>query len=174
MAKNKHLLSIIYLLLIFAGLTHISCGKKSDERLIVDTLQSLADRAEDNEIGEFLTFISVQYSDQEGRSKKEIREVLDRYLSRYQGIVIHVLENKISSLEPPLATIHVDTALSHGAAKLMRKLVRVGTRFYRFHLTMEKEEQIWRVKEASWQQIPANELYPESSRQIRKIFPDVF
>ena len=174
MEKNNALSPIICLLLLSFIVIQFGCGKKSDERLIIDTLNNMADKAEDKKIEEVFALISGQYTDHEGRSKTEMKEILEKYLNRYKGIVIYVLESKIPSLDPPHAKVHVDVALSHGAAKMMRKLVRVGTTFYRFHLDMAKEDLTWRVKEASWKRISADELYPESSSLINKIFPDVF
>lgn len=174
MVKKRKTISIIYLVLISLIVFQADCSKQSEEDVIVETLEKLADRAEDKEIEEVLSLISIKYSDQENRSKKEIRELVEKYLARYQGIVIHLLQNKIQLMEVNQAAVQVDVALSHGAAKLMRQLVRVGTTFYRFHLTMHKEETIWRVRDASWERVSVNELYPESRERINRIFPDVF
>jgi hypothetical protein len=74
----------------------------------------------------------------------------------------------------PEAEIEIEVALSSGAAKIFRKAVRYAGQFYRFNIKLEKEEETWKCKTASWKYITLEELFPESFKILKKLFPNAF
>lgn len=141
--------------------------------MIRDAVDEIGDYAENRDIEGVLSCVSIDYTDDEGRTYADIEELLTEYFDRYRGIVVNVLGTNITKIEMPEAEIETELALSSGAAKLFRKAVRYTGQFYRFNLTLVKEGEKWRCKYAYWEVIPLEDLLPESLKIIKKIFPNI-
>jgi hypothetical protein len=162
------LLCIFSLCLILVG-----CSGKTEKDRILDTVEKIGDFAEDRDLDGILGFLSVDYSDEEGRTAPDIAELLEKYLEQYRGIAVNMLATKVQSIELPNAEIDTEVSLSSGAAKAFRKLVRFSGRLYRFNLKLVKEDKTWKLKSASWMSMTLEELFPESAKILREIFPNI-
>ncbi len=161
--------AIFVLVFILSG-----CGGKSEQDLIRDTVAKIGNYAESRNGPGILYYLSDDYSDDEGRTPEDIGELLEKYFDRYRGIVVNVLGTKIVSLKVPEAEIETEVALSSGAAKIFRKAVRYASEFYRFNLSLVKEGETWKCRRASWENLTLQELFPESTKILRKLFPQLF
>lgn len=150
----------------------ISCGK-SEEEILLETIEEIGRYAENRDIDGVLRHISPVYSDDEGHSFEDIQEMMNEYFDKYRGIVVNLLATKIIKLEFPNAEIQTEVALSSGAAKLFRKAVRYSGRFYRFKVKLVKEKEMWKCTSASWEQIDLKDLLPESLKIIKELFPQI-
>jgi hypothetical protein len=171
--KNKGIIFFIFTGLLFSVVL-FQCKGKSEEDLLQETVEKIGDNAEARELSGILHYIAEDYSDEEGRTLEEVKTLLETYLQGYRGIAVNALGTKILSLTVPEAELETDVALSSGAAKLFRKAVRYAGQFYRFKMTWIKKEETWKCKSASWRSITLEELFPESSKILEKLFPGTF
>ncbi|MCK4761919.1 MAG: hypothetical protein KAW12_06950 [Candidatus Aminicenantes bacterium] len=171
-SRNTYLVGFVLVLFVLSSF-FFYCGK-SEEDTILETVDKIGDYTEDRDMDGLLDFISADYSDDEERTYADIEELVKKHFDRSRGIVVNVLVTKITTLAVPEAELETELALSSGAAKLFRKAVRYSGRFYRFRLSLVKEGEVWRCKKAHWEQIYLHELFPESVKLMKKLFPNLF
>lgn len=177
--KNKIFFYFGCVVVFIVGLSLFSaiffnCSGKSEKDLLLETVDKIGDYAESRDMEGILLYVSDDYSDDENRTIDDIEELLGKYFDRYRGIVVNVLGTRVLHVTVPEAEIEIEVALSSGAAKIFRKAVRYAGQFYRFNLEFEKEEEIWKCKTASWKYITLDELFPESFKILKKLFPNAF
>jgi len=177
--RNRKVLYSIYLLFVctiisIASLSFFSCAGKSEEDLLLETIDKIGDYAEDRDSEGILLYLSGEYNDQEGRNFADIEKLLNTYLGKYRGIAVNLLAKKITAFDIPDAEVEVEVSLSSGAAKLFRKALRYSGQFYRFNLEFVKKREKWECISASWKYIPLDELFPESFKILKKLFPGSF
>lgn len=160
---------VIACLLSFA-LFFTSCVKKTEEDLILEFMDRISRYAEKKDIDSIMMNLAYDYSDFEERDKWEAKGMIDGYFKQYRGIVIHVLSTRIEEISLPEAFVQSEVALSSGAAKVFRKLVRFSTENYRLTLKLIKREERWQIQHAEWKYVTLDELYPESLTIFNKIF----
>lgn len=159
---------IVYVLLF--ALFFTSCVKKTEEDLILEFMERIGKYAEKKDIDSLMMNLANDYSDFEGRDKWEAKELVDGYFQQFRGIVIHMLSTRVDEINPPEAFVQSEVALSSGAAKVFRKLVRFSTENYRLNIKLVKRDEIWQIQHAEWRYITLDELYPESLTLFNKIF----
>lgn len=158
-------------LLLFSLL--ISCGGRSDRELIMELMDDIGKFAEKKDVDNLMKNFSDSYSDFQGRRKRGTQEMLEDYFKLYRGIVIHMLSTRIDFVSGPEASIHTEVALSSGPAKVLRKLVKYSNENYHLTIKLVKKEGTWKIRYAEWKYVSLEELYPESTAILRKIFPDI-
>jgi hypothetical protein len=146
-------LACLSVLLVFAG-----CGGKSDEGMILKLVKELGHYAEMKDVPNIMIHLDDDYTDFEGRNKKETENTIREYFAQYRGIVINLLGTQVEDMIPPEAAVQSDIALSSGAAKALRQLVRVSTDNYRLNLKLIKIGEGWKIRYAEWRPIGLNEL----------------
>ncbi len=147
-----------------------SCIPKTEEDLILEFMEEISRYAEKKDLDSIMMNLAYDYSDFEGRDKQKSRQMIDGYFKQYKGIVIHVLSAQVEEIRLPEASIVSDVALSSGAAKVFRKLVKYSTENYRLTLRLIKRDERWQVQYAEWKYITFDELFPESVTIFNKIF----
>jgi len=161
---------IIIISVLFLAFFFISCGQKTDEDLILEFMERISRYAEKKDIDGIMMNLAYDYSDFEGRDKWEAKGMIDGYFKQYRGIVIHVLSTRIEEINLPEAFVQSEVALSSGAAKVFRKLVRFSTENYRLTIRLVKRDDRWQIQHAKWKYVTLDELYPESLTIFNKIF----
>lgn len=151
-----------------------SCRQTSDEDLILDMFDRLAEMAEKRDIGAMMEFFADDFTDFEGRDKTGLRELLSDYIRGRMGIVVHRLSSRVEDLNSARATLRADVALSSGGAEALRRLVRISPDIYRLRIELVKEDENWRVRYAEWSGISLGELFPESLSAMKELFPNLF
>ncbi|NIM14511.1 MAG: hypothetical protein GTO45_21030 [Candidatus Aminicenantes bacterium] len=149
-----------------------NCSGKTEEELLLEAVDKIGEYAENRDISGLLSYVSDEYADDEGRTLEDIEKLVQRYLELYRGIVVNLLGKKIIYVTAPDAEIEAEVGLSSGAAKIFRKAVRYSGQFYRFKLVLVKEDEQWKVKKASWENISQGDLLPESVEIIKELFPN--
>jgi hypothetical protein len=155
-------------LLICLGLTF--CRKKTEEDLILETVDRIIGLAEKKDIGAIMTYFAADFSDFEGRDREGLRSLLSDYFSGRTGIVVHRLSRRVNSLESGRASLQTEVALSSGRAEALRRLIRVSPDIYRITIELAKEEDRWLIRFAEWSYVNLDELFPESLAIFKKIF----
>lgn len=160
---------VIVCLLSFA-LFLTSCVKKTEEDLILEFMERIGKYAEKKNIDSLMVNLADDYTDFEGRDKWEAKKLIDGYFQQYRGIVIHMLSTRVDEIDLPEASVQSEVALSSGAAKVFRKLVRFSTENYRLSIKLVKRDERWQIQHAEWRYVTLDELYPESLTLFNKIF----
>jgi hypothetical protein len=154
-------------------LSVLACGKPSDESAIRALLEESVARAEKKDPGGLMEFFAADYVDFQGRDRAGTLRLITDYLDRYRGVVIHLLGVRVGAVGPDgRASIDCEVSLSHGAAEVLRRLIRYTGEYYRFRFDLRKTGPAeWRFTFAEWQSIGLGELFPESLDVLKKLFP---
>ena len=147
-----------------------SCIQKTEEDLILEFMDEISRYAEKKDLDSVMMNLAYDYSDFEGRDKQKSKEMIDGYFMQYRGIVIHVLSTQVEEINMPEASIVSEVALSSGAAKVFRKLVKLSTENYRLNIKLIKRNEKWQIRHAEWRYVTFDELFPESLTIFNKIF----
>lgn len=172
--KSRLQKSIVSLFIFVVASFFSFCRVKTDEELILDLMEEVGRFAEKKDIASIMKNLADDYTDFEGRNKRQTQDMIHEYFDRYRGIVIHMLSSRIDEIAPPEAFIQTEVALSSGAAKVFRKLVRFSTDNYRFKIKLIKRNDAWQIQYAEWRYVTLEELYPESLSILKKVFPGVW
>jgi hypothetical protein len=135
----------------------------------METIDGISEAAEQRDVNALLSFVSASYTDEKERTYEDIKKLVDENLSRFQGIVAKILATEIITLQLPQATVKTDALFSSGAAKIFRKLLNFTGTYYQFNLDLIKEDNIWKIKSASWERIALEDLLPESTDIIKEL-----
>lgn len=164
--RTRPFITLLFLLAFFL----VSCGGKTDEDLILELMDKIGSYAEKKDVESIMAYLAYDYSDFEGRDKWEAKEMVEEYFRQYRGIVIHVLSTRIIEINTPEASVETEVALSSGAARVFRRLVRFSTENYRLKIDLIKRNERWLVQFAEWRYVTFDELFPESLTIFNKIF----
>jgi len=151
------------------------CGTPSEEARVKEFLKKSVALAEKREVGALMENFSPDYSDFEGRDKAGAERLIGAYLGRFRGIVIHLLSSRVDEPGPDgRVAVECEMSFSHGAAEVLRKLIRYTGEYYRFRFDLDKTGKgEWRFAYAEWQPVDLLDLFPESREILRKLFPDL-
>jgi hypothetical protein len=151
------------------------CGTPSEEARIKELLKDSVARAEKKDVGALAKFFAPDYVDFEGRDTETTVDLVKEYLARYRGVVVHLLGARVESIDPEgQAAVECEVSLSHGAAEVLRKLIRYTGEYYHFRLELRKAEGgEWRYTYAEWRSIDLTDLFPESLAVLKKLFPEL-
>jgi len=152
-----------------------ACGTPSEEARIKGLLKESVALAEKREIRALMEFFAPDYADFEGRDTEATVRLITDYLDGFRGVVIHLLGARVGSIGPDgRASVECEVSLSHGAAEVLRKLIRYTGEYYRFRFELVRSVRgDWRFAYAEWQSIGLLDLFPESLEILRKLFPDL-
>ena len=168
--KNHFQKAFISLFIISLTFFFISCAANTDEELIFGLMGDIDEYTEKKDIESIMMLLADNYTDFQRRDKSQTKDMIQQYFDQYRGIVIHVLSTQIDEINPPEASIRTDIAMSSGAAKVLRKVVRFSTDNYRLKLRLIKRDESWQIKYAEWRYVSLDELFPESLSILQKIF----
>ena len=168
---KRHFRKSLFSLFVFGmALFLIFCAAKTDEELIIELTEDLGEFTEKKDIEGIMMMLADDYTDFQRRNRSQTRDMIQHYFDQYRGIVIHVLSTQIDEISTPQASIQTEIAMSSGAAKVLRKLVRFSTDNYRLKMKLIKREERWQIQYAEWRYVSLDELFPESLSILQKIF----
>ncbi len=159
--------------LLVVGLLGPACGGPSEEARIREVIETAAARAEKRDVEGLKGFLAADYEDGKGRDREATARLVAGYLQRYRGVVVHVLGARVGEIGPDgRASIEFEIALSHGAAEMLRRLIRWSGETYRLEAELRKDDRgDWRLVYADWDEIPLAGLFPESLAVLKELFP---
>jgi len=151
----------------------MSCGAPSDEARIRGLLKESVAAAERKDTDALRSSFAPDYADFEGRDMEGTLRLITDHLDRYRGAVIHLLGSRLEAIDPDgRASMTCEVSLSHGAAEVLRKLIRITGEYYRFRIDLRKTaDREWRFVYAEWRSIGLPDLFPESLAILKKLFP---
>jgi len=151
----------------------VACGTPSDEARIRGLLKEAVALAEHKDTQGFRGLFAPDYADFEGRDVDGTLRLITEYLDTYKGVVVHLLGARVGDIQSEgRASVECEVSLSHGAAEVLRKLIRYTGEYYRFEIEVRKTGSgEWRFAQAEWQSIGPADLFPESLEILKKLFP---
>ena len=164
-----------FILTVLLAGPSVSCKKeKSEQEMIQEMIAELGHLAEIKDVDGIMIHIADDYKDFRGRDWLGTERMIKDYFLTYKGIAVNMLGNHVDEIVEGVAAAQLEVALSSGAAKLFRKLIRYSTDIYRIKIEMVKTEGRWKICYAEWRYVGLEELLPESMRILKKLFPDMF
>jgi len=145
--------------------------EKTEQERIKEIIESVEKYVEKKYVASILDLLSHDFVDMEDRTKTELEELLIKYYERHSGIVIHILGTRFLNIGNTRAEVETEVSLSSGAARFFRKIVKYYGETYRFNLTLVRINRQWKIHYAEWRYINLEELFPESFKILKKIFP---
>jgi hypothetical protein len=164
----------LFLALIICAWLYPSCRQKTEEDIVLDTIDSLARLAEKRDLEAIMAHFTDGFTDFEGRDKNGLRQLLSSYFDGRTGIVAHRLGHRMIGIGAGQATLETEVALSSGGAQALRRLVRISPDIYRLRIDLSKDGEKWLIHYAEWASISQGEIFPESLDEIKKIFPRIW
>lgn len=167
--KKGHWLLILWLAILVVN-SH--CGKgKSEADRIEEMFAEIARQVEEENTANLVHYLSEDFSDFEDRTREDISDLVEQYFQRHQNIVFHLLSTKVIFIRGLEAEVEAEISLSSGAAKMFRRLIKFSGQLYRFNLELVKIQDDWKIAYAEWRYITIEQLFPESFKVLKKIFP---
>jgi len=150
-----------------------SCGKPSDESRIRELLERTVALAEKKDAAGLRDLFTPDYRDFQGRDAEGTLKLITGYLDRYSHIVIHLLAARVGEAGPDgLTSVECEVSLSHGAAEVLRRLIRYSGEYYSFRMDVRRDGSgEWRFTAAEWRSIGLVELSPEALTVLKKLCP---
>lgn len=151
------------------------CGGPSEEGRVRETVSKAAARAEKRDLEGLGRYLDAGFESGDGRDKAGTLALVAGHLERRRGVVVHVLGCRVTGIDPAgRASAEFEVALSHGAAEVLRKLIRWSGTYYRFAAELVRDAAgEWRFAAAEWEEIPLTDLFPESLAVLKELFPDI-
>ena len=164
------LAALLALVAVAAG-----CGGPSEEDRVRETVSKAAARAEKRDLEGLGRYLDAGFESGDGRDKAGTLALVAGHLERRRGVVVHVLGCRVTGIDPAgRASAEFEVALSHGAAEVLRKLIRWSGTYYRFAAELVRDAAgEWRFAAAEWEEIPLTDLFPESLAVLKELFPDI-
>ena len=130
-------------------------------------------RAEKRDVAGLMELFTPDYRDVRGRDRAATARLIQDYLDSYRGVVVHVLGARVGAVgDDGTAAVECEVALSHGAAEVLRKLIRFTGEYYRFRIEVRRTgASNWGFTSAEWESIGLADLFPESLDLLKKLFP---
>lgn len=164
----------IYITILVISLIFVNCNTSSGRSDVEEVIYSAVSAAEEKDVGKFMKIISIEYMDDEERTKSDIREKIETYLNRFRGISVNILNIKTVKKSMSSAEVITEISFSSGIGKIFSKIVNSYGEVYRFNVLMSRGSKSWVVTSADWSWMSLDEIYPESLKVLRELFPNTF
>ena len=149
-----------------------SCRSRTEQEILADEIDDMAARVEKKDSRGLVAHLADDYRDFEGRDRTQTEAMAEEYFSRYRSIKIKLLSSRIAMGEAGAATAEIEVSLYSGLASALRKGIGFSGENYRVSCLFRKGRE-WRVHEARWEYVPLENLFPESLKVLRELFPDL-
>lgn len=171
---RRHRRLLPFFVLAVIAVVSLDCRPPSEESRIREFVKETTAQAAKGHLRAVMDRLADDYQDFEGRDKAATESLIRDYLGR-GGIVIHLLSTRVEAVDPGgKASLRAEAMLSSGAAEVFRKLIRYAGECYRFEIRLRKGPRgDWLVEWAAWEPVPLTDLFPESLRILKKLFPDL-
>lgn len=159
--------------LVAAVLLAPACRAPSEEARILGLLEEAVNKASKRDLAGLMALCAPDYADFEGRDAAGTRGLVAGFFDHYRGVIIHLLGARVGEARGDgLVPVECEVSLSHGAAEVLRKLIRYAGTFYRFRFELRREPRTgWRFVSAAWEEVGLTGLFPESLDVLKDLFP---
>lgn len=143
------------LIIILSCLILVACASDptSPEQQVRKSLLAMEAAAQERSMSGFMPYISDDYSDHQGNNKDALKRLLQLLFLRNQKINIFTFIKSID-INNGLAKVEISAAMTSRDVDLSQETNRLKADTQRFSITLSpnKNNEIWLVQSASWQQ----------------------
>lgn len=169
---NCWLKKALVLTVLLAGFFFHYCRQKTSEDQIKELIKKIGTYVEQKDADKIMMYVDADYSDFKSRDKSKTKAMLNQYFSQYKGIAINFLSTRVKMIDSSEAEVQTEIALSSGAAKIFRKLVKISTDNYRLRMKLIKKDSSWLIQYAEWRYVSLDELFPvKKNKKTKKRAP---
>lgn len=165
MQQALSLKSLPMRLLIILGLWGLlflgGCSNESPEDQVRLFIKTAEDAVENNEIGDVREMISESYSDDKGRTKKDIIRYLSYQLLRKRSIHLFTSIDTITIVSENQAKVNLFVAMTGQPVESASILPQLHADIYRFDLNLQKEDGDWLLVTSMWQPAIIDDIFTE-------------
>jgi hypothetical protein len=131
--------------------------ERTDEQLIQALLEDAARAAEEKRVGDAVEGVSERFQGS-GLDKRGVKQLVAFHVLRGQWVSVSVAGARVR-VEGARARASVDAVLARasGKGKSLAALLPGEASAHRFDLALEREDDGWRVVEASWRPVPVGD-----------------
>ena len=136
----------------FAAIALAGCGGKpgTPEAQIRALIARAVTAAEEKDIGSLRDMVSERYSDDQGRSKRTIEDILRLHFLRNESLHLYTRVQSITLGQADRAQARVLVAMAGVPISSELELPALRADLHRFDLDFVREDDHWRVRRASW------------------------
>lgn len=149
--RSEYGIGIRFLAIIALSIGLSGCGSEdeSPEATLLRDMDAMQEAAEARDLSEFMVYISEQYSDQDGRTWKDIRAMTQLQFVRNPNIHTFKVVRGLEMTNDEHATVTVLAALAGRPIDGASALSGLRAELMRFDLDWVLEEH-WRITTAQW------------------------
>ena len=150
----------IFLLFLFTSVIFQSCtATTSPEQIVENFITECENSIEKGSGRELRNLIAENYSDSNGRTKKEIGNLVSGYLLRNRAIYSYSLINSVKINEDDSISARVLTALAAKPITDISNLPTLNSDIYWFDIKITSGDGGWKLIDASWQQAMLDDFF---------------
>ena len=150
----------IFLLFLFTSVIFQSCtATTSPEQIVENFITECENSIEKGSGRELRNLIAENYSDSNGRTKKEIGNLVSGYLLRNRAIYSYSLINSVKINEDDSISARVLTALAAKPITDISNLPTFNSDIYWFDIKITSGDGGWKLIDASWQQAMLDDFF---------------
>ncbi len=137
-----------------------ACGNgDSPEEQISRFVKAGEEASENRDIGEIKKLISDQYSDENGRTKREITAVAARYFFTNKNIHIFTRTGELTFPEEKKAHLQLFVAMTAQNVSDLDALLNMQAELYRFDMVLAQYDKEWKLISAQWRRARSEDFF---------------
>ncbi|MEN8154477.1 MAG: hypothetical protein ABFR75_10685, partial [Acidobacteriota bacterium] len=92
----------------------------------------------------------------------------------FRVISVNILNIETVNNTVDSADVIAEISFSSGIGKVLSKIANSYGEVYRFSILMSRQGREWVVKNAKWEWMSLSDIYPESLKVLKELFPATF
>ncbi len=147
------ILSMKNILILFFILVLVSCSSEpqlSKEQLLYQSITELENRFEERKLGRIVEYVSESYSDEKGRSLRDIKRAIQLQLMRHKSLHVFSVVKDIEWTGDELAKVEIAAAMGGAPMEDASILPKVRADMIKFTVEFVLEDEVYKVKAATW------------------------
>lgn len=131
-----------------------SSGSISPKEQVRKVLTAIETATEERSLSRAMEYISDDYIDHKGYTKRDIKRLMQIHFLRNQNISVFTRVNSIEINEqtnPNTASVEVSAAMAARGVDLSLDSNRLKANTHRFSLVLTRQDETWLISSGSWQ-----------------------
>lgn len=148
-----------YLLLLLLIANFISCSPPSDKETEVRELVKLVEISFEEHQGKRIkTIVSENYTDAQGRQKKDIEGLVTFYLLRHNNIHLLTQISNISFPDETTSIVTLYAAMAGTSGEFKDLLGSLQTDVYKFNFNLQLSKEDWLLQSSKWERASTEDI----------------
>jgi len=161
LTNEMHMQTIRIVVAILALIcSFTACGRDdTPEAQIRRYVEAGEKAAEARDIGDIKKLISEKYSDEHGRTRRDIVAVTARYFYSQKNIHILTRISELSFSDPDRAMLQLYVAMTGQDVSDLDALLNMRADLYRFDIELVREDKEWKLRTADWRRARSEDFF---------------